>query len=385
MIQTFDQLDLSSALQKALQRQKLTEMTTVQAETIPHLMEWRDVIAKAPTGTGKTLAFAIPILEHIDPVDRRVQALILAPTRELALQIGGEFKKLTSFLQGIRVTVVYGGQNISRQIDELKNHPQVIVATPGRLKDHLDRRTISLSNVHTVVLDEADRMLDMGFVHEVTRILDLTTNRRCLALMSATISREVMDIAWVYQSEEAAEIRVADVEEDKPPIEQYSIQVRASKTQDMLDIIAANKYKKVIVFCNTKHFVDRLSQTLSKRGYAVDCIHGDVRQNIRESVMKSFRQGRLNMLVATDVAARGLDISGVDAVFNYDIPNENEYYLHRIGRTGRAKQQGVSYTFHTHFDAARLKEIAKYTKSQMIPLRFDNTGKLVPVPEPARN
>jgi ATP-dependent RNA helicase DeaD len=371
-------MNLSPAIQKALRRQNLAQMTTVQAETIPHMMQWRDVIAKAPTGTGKTIAFAIPILEHIDPTDKRVQALILAPTRELALQIGGEFRKLTAFIQGVKTVVVYGGQKIDHQIKELKGHPQIVVATPGRLKDHLDRRTISLEHVHTAVLDEADRMLDMGFVHEVARILDLTKNRRCLALMSATISREVMDIAWVYQSEDAAEIRVADVEEDKPPIEQYSIAVRGSKTQDMLDIIKSKKYQKVLVFCNTKHFAHRLSQTLAKRGCVVDCIHGDVRQSIREQVMKSFRQGRLNILVATDVAARGLDITGVDAVFNYDIPLENEYYLHRIGRTGRAKQHGVSYTFCTPFDTSRLKEIAKYTRSQMIPLRFDDRGQLIP-------
>ncbi|MDR3207408.1 MAG: DEAD/DEAH box helicase, partial [Oscillospiraceae bacterium] len=250
------------------------------------------------------------------------------------------------------------------------------VATPGRLKDHLDRRTVSLSDVHTVVLDEADRMLDMGFVHDVTRILDLTTARRCLALMSATISREVMDIAWVYQKD-AVEVRVAEEDEDKPPIEQYSIQVRGDKTRDMLDIIGAKHYKKVLIFCNTKHLVRRLTKALLTRGLCADCLHGDVSQNIREKVMKAFRLGQLDILVATDVAARGLDISGVDAVFNYDIPNENEYYLHRIGRTGRAKQLGVSYTFYTPFDAARLKEIARYTKSVMVPLRFDDHGNLV--------
>jgi len=375
---TFDQLDLSPAIQKALRRQNLSHMTTVQAETIPPMMEWRDVIAKAPTGTGKTIAFAIPILEHIDQADPHVQALILAPTRELALQIGGEFRKLTVFLPGIKTVVLYGGQRIDQQIKTLKGRPQIVVATPGRLQDHLDRRNVSLDHVHTAVLDEADRMLDMGFVHEVTRILDRTVNRRCLAMMSATISREVMDIAWVYQRENAAEIRVAALEEDRPPIEQYSIEVRGSKTQDMLDIIEAKQYRKVLIFCNTKHFVRRLTETLYNRGCVVDCLHGDVRQSIRERVMKAFRQGEVNMLVATDVAARGLDITGVDAVFNYDIPNENEYYLHRIGRTGRAKQQGVSYTFYTPFDAARLKEIVKYTKSQMVPLRFDERGELIP-------
>lgn len=373
---------MSPAIQKALSRQNISHMTTVQLETIPAMMDWQDVIAKAPTGTGKTIAFSIPILEHIDPDDKRVQVLILAPTRELALQICGEIRKLSMFMQGIKTVAIYGGQKIDHQIKALKEHPQIIVATPGRLKDHLDRHTIHLDHVHTVVLDEADRMLDMGFVREVTRILDLTVNRRHLALMSATISREVMDIAWVYQRD-AVEIRVAEEEEDKPPIEQYSIQIRGNKTQDMLDIIATKHYKKVIIFCNTKHLVRRLAKTLTDKGCVADCIHGDVRQNIREKVMKAFRQGHLDILVATDVAARGLDISGVDAVFNYDIPNENEYYLHRIGRTGRAKQQGVSYTFYTSFDASRLKEIARYTKSSMIPLRFDNKGRLVALDEAA--
>jgi ATP-dependent RNA helicase DeaD len=371
-------MNLSPAIARALHRMNLTQPTTVQAEAIPCLMNWQDVIARAPTGTGKTVAFAAPILEHVDPADIHAQALILAPTRELALQIGEEFRKLSVYMQGIKTIVIYGGQKIDQQIKALKGHPQIIVATPGRLKDHLDRRTVSLSDVHTVVLDEADRMLDMGFVRDVTRILDLTTARRCLALMSATISREVMDIAWVYQRD-AVEVRVAEENEDKPPIEQYSIQVRGDKSRDMLDIIAAKHYKKVIIFCNTKHLVRRLTKTLLTRGLSADCLHGDVSQGIREKVMRAFRQGQLDMLVATDVAARGLDITGVDAVFNYDIPNENEYYLHRIGRTGRAKQTGVSYTFHTPFDATRLQEIARYTKSVMLPLRFDERGRLVEV------
>ncbi|MDR2670331.1 MAG: DEAD/DEAH box helicase [Oscillospiraceae bacterium] len=363
-----------------MQRQRLSAMTTVQAEAIPALLDWKDVIAKAPTGTGKTIAFAIPILEHIDPDDKCIQALILCPTRELTLQICDEIRKLSLYLQGIRTVAIYGGQKIDIQMKALKQHPQIVVATPGRLKDHLDRHTIRLDCVHTVVLDEADRMLDMGFVRDVTRILDRTENRRHLALMSATISREVMDIAWVYQKEDAVEIRVQDVEDDKPPIEQYSIEVRGNKTDDMLRVIRTKHYHKVIIFCNTKHLVHRLTKNLVAKGCRADCIHGDIQQSTRERVMATFRKGGIDLLVATDVAARGLDISGVDAVFNYDIPNENEYYLHRIGRTGRAKQQGVSYTFFTPFDAPRLKEIAKYTKSQMVPLYFDASNALVPRP-----
>ncbi|MGI6161793.1 MAG: DEAD/DEAH box helicase [Christensenellales bacterium] len=377
MTTNFKEMNLSPEILAALEKSGFETATTVQAETIPAMREWRDVIAKAPTGTGKTIAFAIPLLEHINFESQTVQSLILSPTRELAIQICDEIKKLAEFMKGVRIVSVYGGQSMDRQIKALKRRPQIVVATPGRLMDHIRRRNIDIRNVNAVVLDEADRMLDMGFVKDVTRILDLMPKKRHLALMSATISREVMDIAWMYQRD-AVEITVQGVKEDKPQIVQYSIEDTRDKAGGMMSVMGEKGYSRVIVFCNTKHAVRRLTQNLASRGCAADCIHGDLRQSAREKVMDAFRKGKLNVLVATDVAARGIDVDGIEAVFNYDLPNESEYYIHRIGRTGRAQKRGASYTFVTAFEALKLKDIAKYTKSNIISMRLDNNGKLVP-------
>ncbi len=375
---TFKDFGLSPQLLRALEKKQFETPTPVQAGCIPNLMEWKDIIAKAPTGTGKTLAFGIPMIEHVDPTLDQVQGLILCPTRELALQISSELRALAEFRHGVRIVSIYGGQAIINQIKALKKQPQIIVATPGRLGDHLSRRTIRLDSVETVVLDEADRMLDMGFVKEVTRILDLMPQRKNLALLSATISREVMDISWVYQRD-AVEVTVPEDVNNKPDILQYSLEaVGSGKTDAITRILKAEGYERVIVFCNTKHMVKKLTKTLNAKGHQAGCIHGDVNQSARERVIGVFRKGALNILVATDVAARGLDIDGVDAVFNYDLPNENEYYVHRIGRTGRAKKHGVSYTFVSYYDTARLKEIMRYAKAQIIPLRFDKDYNLCP-------
>lgn len=373
----FDELNISPQILKAIRKMGFDTMTTVQAQTLEPMMAGRDVMAKAPTGTGKTIAFAVPILEHIDATSRDVQALVLSPTRELALQIGDVFKSLATYLPGVRCTVVYGGQPLEKQVRQLNNHPQILVATPGRLMDHVHRGNLDLTPVTTVVLDEADRMLDMGFVEDVTKILDMMPNRRQLALMSATMSREVMDIAWIYQRD-AVEVTVEEVAEDKPQITQYCVEGQRSKGDDILRIIKTQGYIRSIIFCNTKKAVQRLCDTLRGQGCRVDCIHSDIRQSIRERVMRKFRAGEIEILVATDVAARGLDIDDVDAIFNFDIPQENEYYLHRIGRTGRAKKTGVSYTFTSFLDEFRLREIEKYTRQPMIPLKFDDEYNLVP-------
>ena len=372
-ITEFNQMNLSPAILKAVHKKGYQTCTPVQSESIPPLMNYQDLIAKAPTGTGKTFAFGIPIIEHVDPQNEQVQALILAPTRELAIQICAELKELAAFKPGVRSLCVYGGQPLNTQILLLKKHPQIIVATPGRLKDHLDRRTIRLDNVQTVVLDEADRMLDMGFYKDVTGILDLTPSRKNLALLSATISREVMTIGWTYQRD-AVEVTVLEDIVNKPDIRQYSLNATESEKGGLLSgIINTEGYKRVLVFCNTKHKVERVSKMLKRNGFAVDCIHGDVRQSTRERVLQTFRQGALDILVATDVAARGIDVDGIETVFNYDIPKENEYYIHRIGRTGRAKKHGVSYTFVSNYaDMTRLKDIMKYTKSQIDQIPSDN-------------
>ncbi len=368
----FTRMNLSPEIIRFLRNKNIENLTQVQLQTIPPLLEWRDIIAKAPTGTGKTFAFGIPIVEHIDVDDEHLQALILAPTRELAIQITSEIHDICQFKHGIRAVCIYGGQHIAIQFKALRRNPQIVVATPGRLLDHLYRKTVKLEYVQTIVLDEADRMVDMGFFKDVTKILDLMPQKRNLALLSATLSCDVMTIGWKYQRN-AVEITVNDDAESKPDILQYSVKINEmEKIKAIAYIIDKEDYECSLIFCNTKSKVERVTKMLSYKGFSVDCIHGDIKQNIREKVLKNFRSGGLKILVATDVASRGLDIDDVDAVFNYDIPDENEYYIHRIGRTGRAKKHGVSYTFVSSVsDSVRLCEIARYTKSQILPMDID--------------
>ena len=376
----FDSLGLSEPILRAIEKKGYEVSTPIQAGAIPPMLEWKDVTAKAPTGTGKTFAFGIPILEHIDPESEVIQAVILAPTRELAMQITDELRDLSVYLEGVKIVCCYGGQPIGKQINALKRNPQIIVATPGRFSDHMKRRTIKVDAVQTVVLDEADRMLDMGFIHDVTRILDKIPHRKNLGLFSATISREVMDIAWVYQRD-AEEITVRADEQNKPDIIQYRIDVaRDAKVDTMLRILNKEGYERVVVFCNTKSMVERATKFLQMGGVEAECIHGDIPQVKREKVMQRFRDGKLRVFVATDVAARGIDVDDVDAVFNYDVPDENEYYIHRIGRTGRSKRHGVAYTFVSDYGAmVRLDEIAKFTRNAITAVSVDAEGNLVAV------
>ena len=377
----YKDMDLSEATRKALDKKGFTQATAIQGGAIPYFMQWRDVVAKAPTGTGKTYAFGIPMVEHVDPESDQVQGLILAPTRELAIQIRDELRDLCAFREGVRVVCLYGGQPIDKQITQLKNRPQIVVATPGRLMDHMKRRTVRLDGVLTVVLDEADRMLDMGFIQDVTRILDRIPHRRNLGLFSATISREVMDISWVYQRD-PVEITVRPVEENRPDIQQYAIQLtgREEKLDTMVALLNAGGYERAIAFCNTKNMTDRLAGLLKMRGISCQAIHGDIQQRVREQTLQKFKEGKLRVLVATDVAARGLDIDDVDAVFNYDVPDEQEYYIHRIGRTGRAKKHGVAYTLMaTVTEAVKMRDIARNTRTQIQLLKYDKDGCLMEV------
>ena len=373
----FDSMGLSQEMLRALEKKGYEVSTPIQAGCIPPMMDWQDVTAKAPTGTGKTFAFGIPIIEHIDPESEAVQAVILAPTRELAMQITGEMRDLAQFKPGIRLVCLYGGQPIGKQIDTLKKRPQIVVATPGRLGDHMKRRTVRIDTAQTVILDEADRMLDMGFIHEVTRLLDHMKNRKNLGLFSATISREVMDIAWVYQRD-PVEITVRPDEENKPDILQYKLEVPMNQKVDALQkILDQEQYDRAMVFCNTKGNTERVAKLLQMRGVDAKCIHGDIPQEKREKVMAKFRRGELRVFVATDVAARGIDVDDVDAVFNYDVPDENEYYVHRIGRTGRAKRHGVAYTFVSDYPGlVRLENIAKHTRNDIKSVKFDESGRL---------
>ncbi len=376
---TFQDLGLPEALLAALDQKGYGYPTRVQAEAIPPLMAWKDVIAKAPTGTGKTFAFGIPMICHIDAESEALQGLILAPTRELAIQIGDELRGLLAYYKNIRVAVVYGGQKIDAQIRQLKKKPQIVVATPGRLMDHYNRHTLRFDQIQTVILDEADRMLDMGFFKDVTKIIEKIKNRKNMGLFSATISQEVMTVSWMYQRDEV-EITVPADAENKPDIDQYSLTVSAlDKENAVLQLLRLGGFERVIVFCNTKVMCQRLCDDLVRAGVKADCIHGNISQNVREKTMQTFRRGELPVLIATDVASRGIDVDDVDCVINYDVPEENEYYIHRIGRTGRAKKKGVSYAIIGNFpEQAKLDEIAKYSHFTIQPMALTETG-LVPV------
>ena len=374
---TFADLGLSEEMLKALEKKGYGYPTTIQAQAIPEFMQWKDVIAKAPTGTGKTFAFGIPMIEHIDAGSEAVQGLILAPTRELAIQIGDELRSLLTYYQNIRVAVLYGGAGIGGQIKQLERKPQIVVATPGRLMDHYNRKTIRLDKIQTVVLDEADRMLDMGFFKDVTRIIEKVKNRKNLGLFSATISQEVMTVSWMYQRDEV-EITVEPKQEDRPDIDQFSLTVSAlQKAETTLRLIRTQGYERVMIFCNTKHMCQRLSDEFQRAGLDVDCIHGDIRQSQREKTMQRYRDGKLAVLIATDVASRGIDVDDVDCVINFDVPEENEYYVHRIGRTGRAKRKGVAWSIIGNFpEKAKLDEIAKFSNYIIKPMVLGEDGGL---------
>jgi len=374
---TFKDMGLSEQMLKALEKKGYGYPTTIQQQAIPEFLQWKDVIAKAPTGTGKTFAFGIPMIEHVDPESQEVQGLILAPTRELAIQIGDELRSLLTYYQNVRVAVLYGGAGIVGQTKQLEKKPQIVVATPGRLMDHYNRKNIRLDKIQTVVLDEADRMLDMGFFKDVTRIIEKVKNRRNLGLFSATISQEVMTVSWMYQRDEV-EITVEPKQEDRPDIDQYSITVTPlEKAETTLRLIRTQGYERVMIFCNTKHMCQRLCDDFQRAGADCQCIHGDIRQSQREKTMQQYRDGKVAILIATDVASRGIDVDDVDCVINFDVPAENEYYVHRIGRTGRAKRKGVAWSVIGNFpEKAKLDEIAKFSNYQIKPMIFEEDGSL---------
>ncbi len=376
---TFASLGLSEPTLRALDAMGFAAPTPIQAETIPLVADGYDVIAKAPTGTGKTCAFGIPLIECLNPDMKDLQAVVLCPTRELCEQITTDLRALIRFNPAIRVASVYGGANMQRQVEQLKKHPHIVVATPGRLLDHMSRGNIWLGNLYTAVLDEADEMLKMGFIKDVRRILNATPQDTQVVMFSATLSREVMDVAWEYQHD-AVEVQVAAEGDNRPDINQVIIPSSGSqRMEDMLDIIKTEDFHRVMVFANMKCTVKQLTERLQKRHGSVDCLHGDMPQSLRNKVMAKFRENKLEILVATDVAARGIDVEDVEAVFNYDIPDENEYYLHRIGRTGRAKRKGSAYTFMADSDKFRMRDILKYTRSEATTMVFTDDRRLVPL------
>lgn len=348
--------------------------TDIQKQTIPHMMAGRDIIGIAPTGTGKTIAFGIPMLEYISLKETRVQEVVLAPTRELAMQIVQELTDLARFIPQIKIAALYGGQPIVRQLNQLKRKPQIVVATPGRMLDMISRGHVNLGQVHTMVIDEADEMLNMGFVKDVTRIIELAPPGRQLVMFSATTNRDVMTISWQFQHE-PVEITVEATRENCPQITQHTMMIPREKKMEALQyLLDSDEFDRVMVFANTKFMAQRLSDKLVKEGYGAQALHGDIRQSQRTRVMGDFKRGKFPILVATDVAARGIDVDDVEAVINYDLPNENEYYLHRIGRTGRARKHGVSFTMMTFQESVRMDEILRYMKSKPTPLHFDAQG-----------
>ncbi len=361
----FKDLQLKKEIIQAIDDLGFEEPTPIQKSAIPMMMDGEDIIGQAQTGTGKTAAFGIPILNNINDQSKVPQALILTPTRELAIQITDELRKFSKYLPKIRPLAVYGGQPIERQIKALKSGVQIVVGTPGRLLDHIRRKTIKLNDIKIVVLDEADQMLDMGFLEDIESIFNETPKERQTVLFSATIPKELKGIAKDYQNNPKT-VRVVHEALTVPLIEQYYFEVRPSEKLEVLArLLDMEKEGLSVIFCRTKKGVDELVESLQSRGYFAEAIHGDLKQVQRDRVMKKFRDGTIELLVATDVAARGIDVENVSRVINYDIPEDLEYYVHRIGRTGRAGKAGISYTFVTGRQIGLLKSIERFAKTKI--------------------
>ena len=361
----FEDMGLSIDILKAVKYMGFEEASPIQTKAIPLMKQGYDVIGQAQTGTGKTAAFGIPLLEKIDPKNKKLQALILCPTRELAIQVADEIRNLAKFMHGIKLVPIYGGQEIVKQIRSLKSGTQIIVGTPGRVMDHMRRKTIKMDHVHTVVLDEADEMLNMGFLEDMETILSSIPEERQTLLFSATMPKPILDITKKFQKD-AQLVKVTKKELTVPNIEQYYYEVKAKNKEEVLArLLDIYDPKLSVVFCNTKKEVDLLVQALLGRGYFAAALHGDLKQEQRDRVMQGFRSGKTDILVATDVAARGIDVDDVEAVFNYDLPQDDEYYVHRIGRTGRAGREGRAFSFVTGKEVYKLKEIQRYCKTKI--------------------
>ncbi len=375
-VQRLREMDISDEVVRAFQWLGFTDLTSIQDKCIPLMMDGQDVIGIAPTGTGKTLGFGIPMLEYVDLNSTEIQEVVLAPTRELAQQIADEITNLAHFITGIKIAAIYGGESFKKQMNALQRNPQILVATPGRLIDHMERGNISLANVHTMVLDEADEMLKMGFVEDVEKIIRAALPSRQLVMFSATTNQDVLTVSWKYQNN-PVEVVVPSEDKDKPNIRQYLIETTPyDKYDHLLYLLDAGLAERSIIFCNTKDMTQRLCDRLQKTGYNAECLHGDVKQSQRDKVMSNYRRGKYEILVATDVAARGIDIDDVSTVINYDLPDKKEYYIHRIGRTGRAQRTGMSLTFICYRDKILMDEIIKYYGIEAINLFFDDFGVL---------
>lgn len=364
----FSELNVSESTLRSLKRMGFEEATPIQEGTIRFGLEGRDIIGQAQTGTGKTAAFGIPLIEKIDPKNPAIQALIIAPTRELAIQVSEELYKL-GYDKRVKLLSVYGGQDIGRQIRALKNKPQIIVGTPGRIIDHINRRTLKLGDVQTLVLDEADEMLNMGFIDDINAILEHVPAERQTLLFSATMPGPIRKIAEEFMKDPEV-VKIKSKEMTVENIDQYFVKSQEREKFDILSrLLNVHQPELAIIFGRTKRRVDELAQALSIRGYLAEGIHGDLSQAKRISVLRQFKENKIDILVATDVAARGLDISGVTHVYNFDIPQDPESYVHRIGRTGRAGKSGLAVTFVTPREMGYLRIVEETTKKRMTPLR----------------
>lgn len=361
----FEDIDLSDEINRGITDMGFEEMSPIQSQAIPIILEGKDIIGQAQTGTGKTAAFGIPILEMIGEEDATVQALILCPTRELSIQVAEEIGNIGKYKRGIKVLPVYGGQPIERQIKALKRGIQIVVGTPGRVIDHIRRKTLKIDNVKMMILDEADEMFDMGFRDDIGLVMDRLPEDRQTIFFSATMPQEIVKFASKYQKNPEI-VRVAHKELTMPRIEQYYFELKEHmKTEILSRLIDIYNPRLTIVFCNTKRRVDELTGELQGRGYFADGLHGDLKQNQRDTVMGKFRNGSIDILVATDVAARGLDVDDIDLVINYDIPQDEEYYVHRIGRTARAGRDGVAFSFVVGRDRNKLNNIQRYANTKI--------------------
>ena len=366
----FEELNLSAPLLEAIAQLDFTEMTEIQEKAIPLLLEGKDVIGKSNTGTGKTAAFSIPILEQMGQMPqeerRNVCALILCPTRELAMQACDEIRKFSRFQRQIKPVAVYGGASMERQIYQLKNGANLVVGTPGRVLDHLRRRTLKLDNLKTIVLDEADEMLNMGFREDIESVLAQIPEERQTVLFSATMPPAILAITKQYQNDPVL-VQIQSAHRTVDAIAQFSVSVPMGRKTDALQLLLLSKQpKSAMIFCNTKKMVDELTEALCLRGFSAAGLHGDMKQLQRTQVMNGFKSGRNTILIATDVAARGIDVKGVDAVFNYDLPQDHEYYIHRIGRTGRAGKTGTAYNILSgRKQEMEMRDISGYTKADI--------------------
>lgn len=362
---SYKESGIDERILRAVGEMGFEQMTPIQAQAIPVMMEGRDVIGQAQTGTGKTAAFGIPLLQKVDPENKHLQVMVLCPTRELAIQAALELRNLAKFMHGIKVLPIYGGQDINKQIRSLKDAVQVVVGTPGRVMDHMRRHTLKLDHVELMILDEADEMLNMGFREDIETILAQVPKEHQMALFSATMPPAILEITKKYQKN-AVRIKVAQKELTVPLVKQYYYEVRSqNKVEVVCRLLDYYDPKRSLIFCNTKRMVDELTDNLKGRGYFAEGLHGDLSQHQRDQVMGSFRNGKTEILIATDVAARGIDVDDVEAVFNYDVPQDIEYYVHRIGRTGRAGRTGRSFTLVVGKEIYKVRDIERVCKTKI--------------------